>query len=54
MIDREKVIKGLKECGFTGCAGSSCPYYPDAHCDTRLLEDAPALIHGDNDKAVSE
>lgn len=49
MIDREKVMKGLEHCTsfggtYTPCNG--CPYDDDAeeHCQSRLHEDALALL----------
>lgn len=51
MIDREKVIKGLKCCGSKGmsaCASEKCPYYPDKYewdeCTSQLANDALELL----------
>lgn len=45
MIDREKVIKGLKCCSSAEECGKQCPYWNDeGACRTHLEADALALL----------
>ena len=48
---RDVVLKGLVSCG-ADCAGMDCPYYPILYCETKLHNDAIALLRaGDKGEA---